>query len=65
MAPVAASPPVMPALVAGIHAFPYGDSASKTWKAGTSPAMTPNRIVTILDNKGDEWTSPSLTNSGC
>jgi hypothetical protein len=27
---------VMPALVAGIHAL----SASKTWMAGTSPAMT-------------------------
>jgi len=31
---------VMPALVAGIHAFLAGFSASKTWVAGTSPAMT-------------------------
>jgi hypothetical protein len=29
---------VMPALVAGIHVFP--ESATKTWMAGTSPAMT-------------------------
>jgi hypothetical protein len=28
----------MPALVAGIHVF--GSSLSKTWMAGTSPAMT-------------------------
>jgi len=28
---------VMPALVAGIHVF---DAVSKTWMAGTSPAMT-------------------------
>jgi hypothetical protein len=28
---------VMPALVAGIHVF---GGASKTWMAGTSPAMT-------------------------
>src|SRR5258708_7936191 len=27
----------MPALVAGIHVFSYGTSASKTWMAGTSP----------------------------
>src|SRR5580692_1691401 len=25
---------------AGIHDFPCGDSASKTWMAGTGPAMT-------------------------
>jgi hypothetical protein len=37
---------VMPALVAGIHVFL---SASKSWMAGTSPAMTPCR-----------WQSPSL-----
>jgi len=29
---------VMPALVAGIHVFLW--STSKTWMAGTSPAMT-------------------------
>jgi hypothetical protein len=29
---------VMPALVAGIHVF--GAVKSKTWMAGTSPAMT-------------------------
>src|SRR5690349_14157736 len=28
----------MPALVAGIHVFPY--AAAKTWMAGSSPAMT-------------------------
>jgi hypothetical protein len=30
---------VMPALVAGIHVFLRGEE-SKTWMAGTSPAMT-------------------------
>ncbi len=34
---------VMPALVAGIHAFPCGPSARKAWMAGTSPAMTPEK----------------------
>jgi hypothetical protein len=29
---------VMPGLVPGIHVF--GDGQSKTWMAGTSPAMT-------------------------
>src|SRR5262249_16598666 len=33
---------VMPALVAGIHVFP---TASKTWMAGTSPAMTNESAV--------------------
>jgi hypothetical protein len=32
---------VMPALVAGIHVFM---AASKTWMAGTSPAMTTDRL---------------------
>jgi len=31
-------PPVMPGLVPGIHVFNFG--ATKTWMAGTSPAMT-------------------------
>jgi hypothetical protein len=31
---------VVPALVAGIHVFLAVSSASKTWMAGTSPAMT-------------------------
>ena len=31
---------VMPALVAGIHVFCCESSKSKTWMAGTSPAMT-------------------------
>jgi hypothetical protein len=30
----------MPALVAGIHVF--SDDQSKTWMAGSSPAMTKN-----------------------
>jgi hypothetical protein len=30
----------MPALVAGIHVFLSLFAASKTWMAGTSPAMT-------------------------
>jgi len=30
----------MPALVAGIHVFFCQNPASKTWMAGTSPAMT-------------------------
>ena len=34
---------VMPALVAGIHVFLAGFPAKKTWMAGTSPAMTPNK----------------------
>jgi len=33
---------VMPAR-AGIHVFSCGRSARKTWMAGTSPAMTPNK----------------------
>src|SRR5260370_27327688 len=33
----------MPALVAGIHVFLCGTSASKAWMAGTSPAMTPEK----------------------
>jgi hypothetical protein len=32
---------VVPALVAGIRVFLAAASASKTWMAGTSPAMTP------------------------
>jgi hypothetical protein len=35
-----ASCTVMPALVAGIHVFLSLFAASKTWMAGTSPAMT-------------------------
>src|SRR5207247_457679 len=31
---------VMPALVAGIHVFLSFQQVSKTWMAGTSPAMT-------------------------
>jgi hypothetical protein len=31
---------VMPALVAGIHVFLLALQQSKTWMAGTSPAMT-------------------------
>jgi hypothetical protein len=30
----------MPGLVPGIHDFLIGTSVSKTWMAGTSPAMT-------------------------
>ncbi|MGA8966119.1 MAG: hypothetical protein WB525_16645, partial [Pseudolabrys sp.] len=37
---------VMPALVAGIHVFTTLQKA-KTWMAGTSPAMTVGRIVSI------------------
>jgi hypothetical protein len=37
----------MPALVAGIHVFPFV-IASKTWMAGTSPAMT---VEMTLDSK--------------
>jgi hypothetical protein len=33
---------VMPALVAGIHVF-LASPKLKTWMAGTSPAMTPNK----------------------
>ena len=33
---------VMPALVAGIHAFHSLHCWTKTWMAGTSPAMTEN-----------------------
>jgi hypothetical protein len=33
------NPPVMPALVAGIHVF-TASRGIKTWMAGTSPAMT-------------------------
>jgi hypothetical protein len=43
--------PVMPALVAGIHVSLAG-LQRKTWMAGTSPAMTPNKwlYVTELSN---------------
>jgi hypothetical protein len=41
-----ASCTVMPALVAGIHVFLSLFAASKTWMAGTSPAMTWRVIVT-------------------
>jgi len=34
---------VMPALVAGIHVFLAAAQRGKTWMAGTSPAMTPNK----------------------
>jgi hypothetical protein len=34
---------VMPALVAGIHVF--GEVQTKTWMAGSSPAMTPLNFV--------------------
>jgi hypothetical protein len=34
---------VMPALVAGIHVFLAGVQQKKTWMAGTSPAMTPDK----------------------
>ena len=34
--------PVMPGLVPGIHVFLSTTAASKTWMAGTSPAMTKN-----------------------
>ncbi len=33
----------MPALVAGIHVFLSEIQESKTWMAGTSPAMTPDK----------------------
>jgi hypothetical protein len=33
---------VMPALVAGIHVFGF---LSKTWMAGTSPAMTREKLA--------------------
>jgi len=36
---------VMPALVAGIHVFLISIAASKTWMAGTSPAMTMWRVI--------------------
>jgi hypothetical protein len=36
----------MPALVAGIHDFGLPDT--KTWMAGTSPAMTGNRFQAEL-----------------
>jgi len=39
------SPLVMPALVAGIHDFLLHSMASKTWMAGTSPAMTMWRVI--------------------
>ncbi len=35
------SPSVMPALVAGIHAFLAESQQRQAWMAGTSPAMTP------------------------
>ncbi len=38
---------VMPALVAGIHVFFAGFPAKKTWMAGTSPAMTPNKWLNV------------------
>jgi len=34
----------MPAHVAGIHVFLRFCTASKTWMAGTSPAMTMRRV---------------------
>jgi hypothetical protein len=34
---------VMPALVAGIHVFLAGVSATKAWMAGTRPATTPEK----------------------
>jgi hypothetical protein len=30
----------MPGFMPGIHVFLFGESASKTWMAGMSPAMT-------------------------
>jgi hypothetical protein len=37
---------VMPGLVPGIHAFSLSfDCRSKTWMAGTSPAMTALRVI--------------------
>jgi hypothetical protein len=44
---------VMPALVAGIHVF--GAGQTKTWMAGTSPAMTNYRDN--LDTLGALWMS--------
>jgi hypothetical protein len=38
------SPAVMPALVAGIHVF-AAFQRSKAWMAGTSPAMTTQRVL--------------------
>ena len=40
---------VMPALVAGIHVFLVGFPAKKTWMAGTSPAMTPNKWLNVTE----------------
>src|SRR5215831_97483 len=40
---------VMPALVAGIHVFLSG-AANKAWMAGTSPAMTVERLVCVGRN---------------
>jgi hypothetical protein len=39
----------MPALGAGIHVFLF--AAAKTWMAGTSPAMTLNRVVSDAGNQ--------------
>src|SRR5712692_6754684 len=47
----------MPALVAGIYVFLGALSAKKTWMAGTSPAMTPHKMVHYSRNalfKGSE-----------
>jgi hypothetical protein len=38
---------VMPGLVPGIHAFKTLQQATRTWMAGTSPAMTGN--ATFVD----------------
>jgi hypothetical protein len=39
---------VMPALVAGIHVLPAGIPLKKTWMAGTSPAMTPEKWFKMI-----------------
>jgi hypothetical protein len=36
---------VTPGLVPGIHVIPISIAASKTWMAGTSPAMTMLRAI--------------------
>ncbi len=49
--------PVMPALVAGIRVLLCG-SASKTWMAGTSPAMTISAYALIPNSRAA--VSPSI-----
>jgi len=44
---IAISIPVMPALVAGIHVF-LSTASSKSWMAGTSPAMTVESLELIV-----------------